>query len=299
MHLFSNMIPYRLAEGWAMTPGSLEEVLAKQPLMEPSGLSLVTRGWVPPFGEAQLVASEGRRMMIALGIYTKQLPASVINQHVKKAADELEQKQNYRPGRKQLRDIKERVIAELLPRALAKRSTVRAFIDPNTRWLVVDATSANKAEELLEQLRNGLGELPATRLETELSPQGAMTQWLTLGKATRDFALDSECELKGTGDDGATVRYLRHDLSVKEIREHIGGGKLATRCGLVWRERASLILSEPFAIKRVKSLLEKSQKEESDFATPEQQFEADFILNAAIVNGILADLVEAFGGEKK
>jgi len=286
---FKNLQIYRLAAGWAMTPGGLETVLAKQPLMPCSGLSLQTRGWVPPVGEAQLVGSQGKHLLIAMGSESKILPASVVNQ---------EQKQGYKPGRKQLRDLKERVTAELLPRAFAKRSLTRAWIDPVGRWLVVDASSANRAEELLEQLRNSLGELPVTRLETELSPQGAMTQWLTLGKATRDFALDSECELKGTGEDGATVRYLRHDLSVKEIREHISGGKLATRVGLVWRERLSLLLQEPFQVKRLKFLEMDKNGDDPSFATPEQQFEADFTLMTGTLTALLADLVEALGGEK-
>ncbi|TAJ50932.1 MAG: recombination-associated protein RdgC [Nevskiaceae bacterium] len=298
---FKNLQIYRLANGWAMTPGGLEAVLAKQPLMPCSGLSLQTRGWVPPVsgeGAAGLVASQGKHLLIAMGSEQKILPASVVNQEALERAAELEQKQGYKPGRKQLRDLKERVTAELLPRAFAKRRLTRAWIDPDARWLVVDASSPARAEELLEQLRNSLGELPVTRLETEMSPQGAMTQWLTLGKATRDFALDSECELKGTGEDGATVRYLRHDLSVKEIREHISGGKLATRVGLVWRERLSLLLVEPFQVKRLKFLEMDKNGDESSFATPEQQFEADFTLMTGTLSALLADLVEALGGEK-
>ena len=295
---FKHLQIYRLAAGWAMTPGALEERLAKHPLQPCSGLSLSTRGWVPPADGQGLVCDVGKHLLIALGVEEKILPSSAVNKVAAERAAELEQKQGYKPGRKQLRDIKERVTAELLPQALAKQRVTRCWIDPVGRWLVVDASSANRAEELLEQLRNTLGELPVTRLETEMSPQGAMTQWLTLGKATRDFALDSECELKGTGEDGATVRYLRHDLSVKEIREHISGGKLATRVGLVWRERLGLLLQEPFQVKRVKFLEMEKDGEESSFASPDQQFEADFTLMTGTLSALLADLVEALGGEK-
>ena len=94
------------------------------------------------------------------------------------------------------------------------------------------------------------------------------------------------------------MRYLRHDLSVKEIREHISGGKLATRVGLVWRERLSLLLVEPFQVKRLKFLEMDKNGDESSFATPEQQFEADFTLMTGTLSTLLADLVEALGGEK-
>ena len=204
----------------------------------------------------------------------------MVKEETKLRALELEQKQGYKPGRKQLRDLAERITTELLPRAFAKRRVTRAWIDPVGRWVVVDAASPARAEELLEHLRNTLGELPVTRLETQLSPQGAMTQWLTAGEAP------------------ATVRYLRHDLSVKEIRGHIDGGKFATRVGLLWNDRLSLLLLEPFQLKRVKSLVMVQGGEEGAAQNPADQFEADFALMTGECGSLLKDLVEALGGEK-
>ncbi len=295
---FKNIQAYRLAQGWAMSPGALEAALARQPLMPCSGMSLMSRGWLPPAGDAGLVASAGKHLLIALGVEQKLLPASVVKDEARLRATELEARQGYKPGKKQLRDLQERITAELLPRAFAKRRVTRAWIDPVGRWVVVDAASPARAEELLEHLRTTLGELPVTRLETELSPQGAMTQWLTVGDAPGHFALDSECELKGTGEEAATVRYLRHDLSVKEIREHIAGGKLATRVGLLWKDRLSLLLVEPFQIKRVKSLVMEAGGDEGAGVNPADQFEADFALMTGELSALLADLVKALGGEK-
>lgn len=295
---FKNIQAYRLAAGWAMTPGSLEAELSKQPLMPCTGMSLMSRGWVPPAGDAGLVASQGKHLMIALGVEQKLLPSSVIKEEAKLRAIALEAQQGYKPGKKQIRDLQERITAELLPRAFAKRRVTRAWIDPVDRWVVVDAASPARAEEVLEHLRNTLGELPVTRLETELSPGGAMTQWLTVGDAPGQFALDSEAELKGTGEEAATVRYLRHDLSVKEIREHISSGKFATRVGLLWKDRLSLLLVEPFQIKRVKSLAMEAGGDEAAGVNPADQFEADFALMTGEFSALLKDLTVALGGEK-
>lgn len=295
---FKNIQAYRLASGWAMSPGTLETALAKQPLMPCTGMSLMSRGWVPPAEGFGCVASHQKHLLIALGVEQKLLPSTIVRDETKLRAIELEQKQGYKPGKKQLRDLAERVTAELLPRAFAKRRTTRAWIDPVGRWVVVDAASPARAEELLEHLRSTLGELPVTRLETELSPQGAMTQWLTAGDAPGHFALDTECELKGTGEEAATVRYLRHDLSVKEIRGHIDGGKLATRVGLLWKDRLSLLLAEPFQIKRVKSLAMEAGGDEGAGVNPADQFEADFSLMTGELSALLQDLVAALGGEK-
>ncbi len=295
---FKNIQAYRLASGWAMTAGSLEAALARQPLMPCTGMSLQSRGWVPPADNVGLAASHQKHLLIALGVEQKLLPTSVVREETKLRALELETRQGYKPGKKQLRDLAERITTELLPRAFAKRRVTRAWIDPVARWVVVDAASPARAEELLEQLRTTLGELPVTRLETELSPQGAMTQWLTVGDAPGQFALESECELKGTGEEAATVRYLRHDLSVKEIREHIAGGKLATRVGLLWKDRLSLLLAEPFQVKRVKSLAMEQGGDEGAGVNPADQFEADFALMTGELSALLNDLTAALGGEK-
>lgn len=295
---FKNIQAYRLAPGWAMAPGTLEKMLAEHPLMPCGGMSLLSRGWVPPVQGQGLVTSHQKHLLIALGTEQKLLPASVVKDETRLRALELEQKQGYKPGKKQLRDLAERVTAELLPRAFAKRRVTQAWIDPVGRWVVVDASAPARAEELLEQLRHALGELPVTRLETITSPQGAMTQWLTAGDAPQHFALDSECELKGTGEDAATVRYLRHDLAIKEIRDHIGGGKLAMRLGLLWRDRLSLLLAEPFQIKRVKSLAMEDGGDAGTGLSEADQFDADFALMTGELSALLTDLVAALGGEK-
>lgn len=294
---FKNLQVYRLAPGWAMSPGTLEEKLAARPLAACSGLSLETKGWLAPTSEGSLVASHHKHLLIALGVESKLLPASVVNQESQARAAELEQKQGYKPGRKQLREIKERVTTELLPRAFAKRRSTRAWIDPVGRWVVVDAASPARADELLDHLRDTLGELPVTRLDTQLSPQGAMTQWLTLGDAPAGFALDSECELKGSGEDAATVRYLRHDLSIKEIREHIKGGKFATRLALTWQDRVALLLVEPFQLKRIKFLLMDKGGDEGAGVNPADQFEADFALMTGEMAKLLVEMTAALGGE--
>ena len=65
---------------------------------------------------------------------------------------ELEAQQGHRVGRKETKEIKERVTDELLPRAFAHRRTTFVWIDPVNGWLVVDAASPAKADEVLELL---------------------------------------------------------------------------------------------------------------------------------------------------
>ena len=45
------------------------------------------------------------------------------------------------------------MVEELLPRAFVRRHTSWLWIDPANGWLVVDASSPNRADEVLELLR--------------------------------------------------------------------------------------------------------------------------------------------------
>src|SRR3546814_11544582 len=127
-------------------------------------------------------------MLIALGVEQKLLPSSVVQQAVDERASELEQRQGFKPGRKQLRDLKDQVTAELMPRAFAKRRSTRAWIDPVSGWIVVAAASPSRAEELLEVLRDEVDGLSLELPELAQSPATAMTAWLAGGDAPGTFA---------------------------------------------------------------------------------------------------------------
>ncbi len=297
---FKNLHVYQLAAGWEMAPGTLEAALSKMPLTPCTGLSTLSRGWVPPYGDQGLVQSYEKHMLIALGVEQKVLPTSVIKQELKLRAVDLEKAQGYKPGKKQMRDLAERITVELLPRAFSKQRVTRAWIDVQNGYIVVDASTAGRCEELLEHLRNTLGELPVMRLETKMSPQSAMTQWLSAGDSPGHFAMDSNCDLKGLGEEASAVRYTRHDLSVKEIRDHIGGGKVATRLSLLWRDRISLTLTEPMAMIKVKFLAMQAESDPSqtDFRSAEEIFEADFALMTGAYVEVIKDMIAALGGKE-
>lgn len=113
---FKNLIIYRLTK-WEHTLESMQEEFSRQALLPCGGGDLQTRGWVSPKGEGEpLVHKAGDHLLISLGFEKKLLPSSVINQFAKARAAEIEEREGYKPGRKQMKEIKEAVTDELLPR---------------------------------------------------------------------------------------------------------------------------------------------------------------------------------------
>ncbi len=293
---FKNLVVYRLTQ-WNIAPEALEEKLSQHMLQPCSGLEVQSRGWVSPKEEgAPLVHAMGTQMMICLGSEKKLLPSAVINQFAKSRAAELEEQQGYKPGRKQMKEIKESITDELLPRAFAIRRKTCAWIDPVDKWLVVDAASMTAADELTESLIKVLEDVRFSLARTEMSASAAMTLWLA-GDAPPGFSIDRDCELRASGEERATVRYVRHALESEEIARHIKSGKEVTRLAMTWNDRISFVLHENLQLKRLAPL--DILKEQAEYDDRDDVFDTDFALMTGELRKLLPGVVDALGGERK
>src|SRR3954463_9921759 len=275
---FKNLLVYRLDPKWKVEPRVLENILAGRALQPCNSFEMESHGWIPPREGDAFLYTQNRHWLLTLGMEQKLLPASIIRQVAAERAAELAKKQGHSIGRKQMREIKERVLDELLPRALARRIATAAWVDPENRWFVVDAAADSKGERVLETLRKSGNEFPAKRLDTQVSPSTAMTTWLAEGEISPDFTLDQDLELRGGDENKATVRYVRHALGGKDIQAHIAAGKVATRLGMTWKDKISFVLTETLQIKRITFLNLLRQETDSNADNKEEQFELDFAL---------------------
>ena len=111
------------------------------------------------------------------------LPASVVNQVTTPRPLEVEEQQCFKLGRKQLRELKEQVTDELLPRAFSIRRDTRVWIDAVNGWLVIDAAAQELADDVRGLLVKSIDPLPLASVRVALSPVAAMTDWLLSGGA--------------------------------------------------------------------------------------------------------------------
>lgn len=300
---FKNLQIYRLTAPWTLASEQLEASLAPQAFAACTSLDMQSQGWLPPRphrdGGGMLVHTVNRQMLLELGTEKKLLPSTVINQVTKARALELEEQQGFKPGRKQMKELKEQVTDELLPRAFSIQRSTRVWIDPVNGWLVIDAASPAKADEVFKLLLKSLESLPFASLHTERSPLSAMTDWLAADEAPAGFTVDQDTELRATGEGKATVRYVRHTLEADDVRRHIAAGKQCTRLALTWADRVSFVLTESLAIKRVAPLDVLKENADSTTRNDDERFDTDFALMTGELAKLIADLVQALGGEEQ
>ena len=216
-----------------------------------------------------------------------------------KQAKALERQQGFPCGRKQLRELKDRVTLELLPKSHVKHDYVCAWLDTQNGWMAIDTSSPNKADEIIEFLGQCLSEFPLQPLRTQLSPASAMANWLASGDAPDSFTVDRDCELKSRGEDKSTVAYKHHSLesqTAKEIREHMANGKMPTKLSMTWNDRLSFVLADNLSLKKL-TWLEIVFSDQTPADDKEEQFNADFALITGELQRFLPALVGALGGE--
>ncbi len=292
---FKNLFIYRLPKNWASDAPELEEQLARHPLQSCGSSDAQSSGWLAPREGGALLLPINGQWLLSLGVEQKLLPATVVRQFANDKAKAIEEAEDRRVGRKEMKEIREQMTLELLPRAFVRRRSTCGWIDPINGWLVIDAAAPAKAEEFLEHLRKAVERLPAKLLQTQQSPSVAMTDWVASGDSPAGFTIDQDLELRSA--EKATVRYAKHSLEGDEIRQHIAAGKSVTRLAMTWNDRISFVLNENLQIKRLAFLDILKDDADQQAENADERFDLDFTLMAGELARLLDDLLEALGGE--
>jgi len=296
---FKNLRLYRLTEAWEHTHEQLNNALEAHCFNPCGSLDVLRYGFIEPLGRhgSEFIHVTNGYIMICAKKQEKILPAAVINEQLEEKALAISEAESRNLGRKERQTLKDEIIFSLLPKAFAKSSLDYAYIAPQEKLIVVNASSAKRAEDLLSKLREALGSLRVIPFSAKHVPTQTMTHWLHTGNWPAGFEVGEECELQA-GKDGRVIRCKKQDLSAQEILSHINSGMYVNKLAVTWKESIHCILDNELAIKRVK--FDDVIAEKANERNPEskaEQFDADFAIMAGELKNFIADLMSAFGGE--
>jgi recombination associated protein RdgC len=296
---FKNLQIFRLKEPFEYSAEVLESRLAADRFRSCGSLEAGVQGWHSPLGNnsQQLCVSGNGCFMLCLRREEKILPASVINDMLAEKVEQIELEEARNVARKEKQQLKDEIYQDLLPKAFSRSSLTFAYIDPLKGWILLDASSPKRAEDLVSQLRKSLGSLPAKPLSVKQSPAAVMTRWVAGSEVPGDFALADQCELRDLEEDGGIIRCRRQDLASDEIQNHLKAGKQVVQLAIDWDERISALLTDQPAIKRLRfadELLEDAADAAGDDAAA--TFVADFTLMSMELRKIIDRMIEVFGG---
>lgn len=296
---FKNLQVFRLTEPFRHTQEELERQLAEGRFRTCGPLESGVQGWYPPLGgdSDQLCFAGNGCFLLCLRREEKILPASVVNDMLAEKLEQIEAEDARSVNRREKKQLREDIFLELLPKAFTRSALTFAYLDPAQGWVMVDAATAKRGEDLVSQLRKSLGSLPAKPLAVKQAPAEVMTRWLEGGEQPADFVLADQCELRDPDEEGGIVRCRRQDLAGDEIQAHLKAGKRAVQLAIDWEERIGALITDQPAVKRLRfadALIEEAADTGGDDAAA--LFDADFTLMTLELRRFIERLVAVFGG---
>jgi recombination associated protein RdgC len=297
--VFKNLTLYRIGPGWAPTPDAMEKALDAARFVPCPATQDKSVGWVEPRGEAHgpLVEAIAGQRILKLQIETKSVPGAVVRRKAQEAADHIEATTGRKPGKKETKTLREDALLSLLPQAFARQQSLWVWIDPERGWLATDASSQGKVDDLITALVRAFDGLVITLFNTQVTPQTAMTQWLSVTDAEEwpeGLAVERDCELRSSDEEKSVVKFTRHHLFNDEVRRHITEGKLPVRLALNWEGRVGFTLTESMSLKKINFL---EGVFEDRPANDDETFDSNVAIGTGELRGVLDALIAALGGE--
>jgi recombination associated protein RdgC len=295
MTMFKNLFPYQLAE--EISESDLRAIESR-PFVPLGANDVMSSGFVPVFDDCEdLIYPSAGYWVVALRVDTKTVPSALIKQHAAERVKKIEEAEGRKVGRKELREMKEMIAAELLPRAFPKTKIHRILIDDEAKRVLVEASSENAAFYVLSVLRDALGELPTRLYQGDKSATACMTAFVEHGIDHENLSLGYTANME-SADKRVTIR--NQSLDCAEAKEAIATGKECTALGLEWADKISFTLTLEMAIKSIRSLdvLDDQISEEiKDCADKKSARDSALFMELSELRLMLSDLFEELGIE--
>ena len=299
--LFKNIVAYELDKG--AFPDSAEAFsdllrpLAFTPLL---GSEERRIGFAPPCeaSDELVVSLGGDGYALSLRTDKKTIPASTLKRLVKEKADAIEQTDGYKPGRKQLKEIKKDLMHELLPKTLPATSSLFIIIKGQT--LFIGASSVNAADNAVGIILSALKGI-GLAFPFSVNLPKHMTQWLLDDHVSDVLTVGDFALLEGGG---ASVQWKNQEAEASELAKHINeGGKEAAKIGLEYRAQGSGLDPLSFCIS-AKGIISQIKVHESDDdidsdedadSDPMSQFLSNAAITASVSDALVSGIKDALG----
>lgn len=293
--MFRNLRLYRLHSAWPTSEAALSEQLEEAAFQPCGSFTERSSGWEPP-AEAtadMLCRRVGGADLMRLRSQTRLLPAAAVNEALEERLGAFRQRAGRDPSRKEKRELKDEVHAELVPRALLKSERVKGFCVPADKLIGIDTASEAQAERFLDKLRDALGSLQVTPIKFK-QPVAQLLNRVFLGNGPPAFRTGRECRMEDPAAGSAKVNWLDIDLADDDVRRHVRNGLKLTRLGVVFDDLLTCVIDQDAVIRKLslQGMNEAEDREEDPLA----RLDAEFVLLTGMTRRLMEGLKKSLGG---
>jgi len=294
---FRALRPYRLPNRLGIDAEELERRLQTRTFSNCTPAQASSLGWVPALDDSAsaLVHAAGPYWMVRLKREEKLLPATVVREQANERCAQIAKAQGRKVSRRERLAVADEVTQDLLPRAFSRSTSIRAIIADKAGWIWIDNASAGRSEEVLNHLREALGNLPAVLPDTQKAPAHVMTQWLLHSAVPDEIELADEADFADQRDDGSSVKVRGVPLDSEEVLAHLSSGHQVSRLAFEWSNRVAAVVDKDLTLRRLKFSEAIREANDELVEDPLARADADFLIMCEILNGLQASLLSAFG----
>lgn len=245
--MFKNLTTFDIAERALLRFDAIETALRQAAFVQAGAQQEKSVGWVPPRGGEHdaLLENIGGHWLASFVIESRSVPASAVRSRVEAMAEKLEAEAGRKPGRKELKQMKEDAVMELLPNSFPKSVTIPVWINPVDGILGIGTATQSRIDDVVSALVRSIDSFKISDVQWRVSPACAMREWLLLEDdepMPEGLSLGAACVLRQEDAGKATARFTNQDLACEEVRQNLRSGKMPVSLELCWGDRVELTL---------------------------------------------------------
>ncbi len=297
---------FKAAKAYRLVDANIDlDLLTDSPVKELAPGQVSQIGWVNPMSRDNTdqafwaIGSNNNYTIIAMLKTEKKLKPAAINREVDKRVKLLEKQEAREVGRKERLGIKEEVVFDNLPKAMAEESVLHAYFDWVKNIMVIDSASDNKCDEFTAALREALGSLQVVPLAPAMMPEQVMLAWLNDNSCPGNIAINGDAVFKNPVDLSQTASVKHVDIEGGSVGGILEEGMVPQELALTWAlsETSSLdfTVTDTCNMKKI-AFSDELINSDDDYDDAEQAYNASMLINCSTVSHVLLKCFELFGG---
>jgi recombination associated protein RdgC len=239
-------------------------------------------GWTAP-NNGEMCESLNGQLIMQYTTEVKRIPADIVKRKVAQFCKDSEALTGRKPNKARKAEIKADVMRDLTLTAFPARTATKCWIDPVKQMVIVDA-APKRAAEVASALVNTITGLALESLT--IQPTAAMTSWLSGQTEPSCMDVGIDCELIATDESKTKVKYIKHNLDIPEVVDHIMSGMTPKSLGFLWGDRVYFVLNDDMSLSKIEFIDQPEIDEAKD------TFEASAYIATTEINDLVQDLIE-------
>lgn len=236
----------------------------------------------------------GENIILTCELQKKLIPAQVVADEVKKRVTELEKEQGFKPGKKQMRDVKEAILIKLHEQAFVTSKLINVWINTRHNTLCIESTSKGLVDDVIKRLVRDI-EYHGKPIEVSYSVIGFMRKIILDEVALTGSILKIGSNLVlQDNENKKQISYKNEDIVTEEIKNHLFQGKTPQKIELeIKRKCVSFEIDENLIVSKIN--IDDVKIERSDYENEDDYFDSLFAMYSAQCMEIITSLLDALG----